>query len=789
MNIEATALSDLIKAPAEPFPGLRPFEFEESQLFFGRDGQVGKLIEKLQVSRFLAVTGTSGSGKSSLVRAGLFPALLSGLMKEAGSRWRIALMRPGNDPIGNLAQVLNDPRVFGSDDPQNLSIQIAVAQATLRLGRRGLVEVVRQNALPENENLLVVVDQFEELFRFAREAGRKTKEESDNYQNDAAAFVKLLLEAKAQREANIYVVLTMRSDFLGDCAAFWDLPEAVNESQYLIPRLTREQLRESIVGPISLVGAEITGRLVTQLLNDMEAGQDQLPVLQHLLMRIWNEAREKQLSVEVPTTSENESRLHREVHSGNAIDLCCYESVGGMNEALSRHADEAFNELPDNRHREVAERMFKALTEKGADNREIRRPIVLSELCVVTGAAEPEVVNVIEIFRKPGRSFLMPPVPNKLDANSLIDISHESLIRKWSRLKEWVEEESRDARIYRRLAETAILHKEGGAGLWRNPDLNIALTWRKKNRPNEHWARRYHPDFDSAMSFLERSKRRFRFRIAAFGLLILALTGMLVTFSIVQARNSGLQQKTAEANAAALEAQRQAIIAHGERIVAEEAKKTAERERTAADTQRQLALKNGDLLKDQLKKNEAALADARAQRAKAELAVAQERKARDAAKLAYEAASKATQQTTEVARSLLTLSPSALLEGLRPEARALAVQLIDKAKEKGITLRLFGGYRSIEVQNALYAQGRTTPGRMVTGARFTTHNTGLAFDVAVVRDGKIVFTGPEFDVVGQIGEELGLVWGGNWPGLKDKPHFQTRNAVEELKKLRESRSQ
>src|SRR6185503_19768489 len=124
-----------IRIPVNPFPGLRPFEFEESHLFFGRDGQVGKSIDKLSRPRFVAVTGTSGSGKSSLVRAGLLPALRSGLLKEAGSKWRIAVMRPGNDPIGNLAKVLNDPGVFGSDDPQNVSIQIAVAQATLRRGR------------------------------------------------------------------------------------------------------------------------------------------------------------------------------------------------------------------------------------------------------------------------------------------------------------------------------------------------------------------------------------------------------------------------------------------------------------------------------------------------------------------------------------------------------------------------------------------------------------------------------------------------------------------------------
>src|SRR5215470_10547349 len=112
-----------IRTPANPFPGLRPFEFDESHLFFGRDGQSEQLISKLARTRFLAVVGTSGSGKSSLVRAGLLPALHGGFMTSAGSGWRIAVMRPGNDPIGNLARALNASDVFGSETEEDAALQ------------------------------------------------------------------------------------------------------------------------------------------------------------------------------------------------------------------------------------------------------------------------------------------------------------------------------------------------------------------------------------------------------------------------------------------------------------------------------------------------------------------------------------------------------------------------------------------------------------------------------------------------------------------------------------------
>src|SRR5258708_5382366 len=197
--------------------------------------------------------------------------------------------------------------------------------------------------------------------------------------------------------------------------------------------------------------------------------------------------------------------------NGNTIDIPDYNAIGGMAEALSRHADEAYAEL-DEGQKAIAEKLFKGLTEKGTDNREIRRPMEVGEICELTGADEAAVIAVVEVFRREGRSFLMPPpsdaltgAPVHLNRESLIDISHESLIRNGDGLKTWVEEESRSARIYRRLAETAVLHREGGAGLWRDPDLGVALTWREQNNPNPVWAKRYHPEFPLAMSFLDQS--------------------------------------------------------------------------------------------------------------------------------------------------------------------------------------------------------------------------------------------------------------------------------------------
>ncbi|MDT7808119.1 MAG: hypothetical protein QOJ70_1932 [Acidobacteriota bacterium] len=469
-----------------PFPGLRPFETEEYRLFFGREGQSDALVERLERSRFLAVVGTSGSGKSSLVRAGLLPALRGGMMAGAGAGWRVAVIRPGHDPVGNLAHALADKDVLaeaGAGLPQ--AEAEALIEATLRRGSLGLVEAARQARLGEKGKLLVVVDQFEELFRFR--AARVAATEGSATDDDAAAFVKLLLEAARQREVPLYVVLTMRSDFLGDCAQFQGLPEAINDGQYLIPRMTRDERRFAITGPVRVARARMSEPLVNRLLNDVGDNPDQLPILQHALMRTWDYW-----------------SAHR--RDGEPIGIEHYEAVGTMSNALSKHADEAWSELPDERSRQVAEVLFKALTERGADNREIRRPTRLREICEIAGASTEEVARVVEVFRLEGRSFLMPPAGVALEPDTVVDISHESLIRNWERLREWARDEAEAARIYRRLAGSATDYREGQGGLLDDVTLRWVMKWRDRYSPNHAWGMRYHPEYDDSLAYLEESR-------------------------------------------------------------------------------------------------------------------------------------------------------------------------------------------------------------------------------------------------------------------------------------------
>lgn len=469
-----------------PFPGLRAFEQDEDYLFFGREKQIDDLLIKLRTQRFIAVVGSSGSGKSSLVKCGLLPSLHGGYMAKAGSRWRVALCRPGDDPIGNLARALAEPGIM-HDDPALEGTGASMIMATLRRSNLGLVEAVKQSDLKPPDNLLIVVDQFEELFRFS-------KYERSQYagRRDSISFVELLLNASRQEGVSVYIVLTMRSDFIGECTAFPGLPELINKGQYLVPRMSRDEQRDAIAGPIAVGGATVSPRLLTHLLNDVGDNPDQLPILQHALLRTWSYW-----------------KLHQSADA--PIDLDHYRAIGTMAEALSQHAEEAYNELKTDKQQKICETLFKAITEKGEERQGIRRPTKLREICEIADATLDEVVAVIEVFRKEGRSFLMPPADVPLNDESIIDISHESLMRIWQRLIRWVSDETQSAEIYRRLAEAAGLFQEAKSGLWRNPELQFALNWYDETRPNRYWAQRYDPSFERAIGFLKESKRQDAF--------------------------------------------------------------------------------------------------------------------------------------------------------------------------------------------------------------------------------------------------------------------------------------
>ena len=472
-----------------PYPGLRAFWRNEIDIFFGRERQIDEILEKLQNNHFLAVLGPSGCGKSSLMRTGVLSALDSGFMCHAGANWLVADMKPGSSPFLALAQSLLSDDTFAehyqhwfpvsdskSEDEWKEEAQFFL-QASLQRGPQSLHELLNDLQLPEGSTILLLVDQFEEVFRYQRHSS-----------NEAAEFVSLILAA-SQHPA-VYAAITMRSEFLGNCVAFHGLPEAINQGLYLTPSLDRDQLSEAISFPAKVFGGDVTPELVNRLLNDAGQSLDQLPLLQHALMRLWDTDDNQELTLEE------------------------YENTGGLQSMLNDHLDEAWTDL-DVDQQKLAEQLFRMLTEKTPEGHSIRRPIKFSEALLLPGATREGLLKVIEVFRVEGRHFLMPPAYVELTDNTVIDITHESLIRQWRRLKQWVDLEADQSQLYRRLEGTALRHQHGEAALLSSPELEIALHWRNTEQPSADWAQRYGENFDEVMTFLDQSVQAKQAEVAA----------------------------------------------------------------------------------------------------------------------------------------------------------------------------------------------------------------------------------------------------------------------------------
>ncbi len=473
-----------------PYPGLRAYGRDETDLFFGREGCVNEMVDILATTHFLAVLGTSGSGKSSLVRTGLLDALELGLYRAAGSQWLVADCHPGGNAIRHLAAALLATRPQAVGDP----FALESLETFLRRGPRSIVEWVTDGNLLDEHNLLILVDQFEELFRYGDYAGRE----------EAEAFVALLLES-AKAHPRIHVVITMRSEFLGACALVPGLAERINASLYLTRRMNREECREAIVGPAGVMGFDIEPELVTKLLNDLSvlapweadrtASQmqrlsrqaDQLPLMQHALSRLWQLAWRRSGAARLKLTLQD------------------YEDIGFLRGALDQHAAEIIERLSAPA-RELVPRIFRALIAGATLADAVRRPVRFGELCIVTGAPPALVREVVDAFRARDCNFLRPTNDTPLLEETIVDVSHESLIRQWSSLSEWFETEAAAHALWGRLLFDQARHSAGQGELLSGLDLATSLAWWEREQPTEAWAGAHGGRYGEVRNFLERSR-------------------------------------------------------------------------------------------------------------------------------------------------------------------------------------------------------------------------------------------------------------------------------------------
>ena len=335
-----------------PFLGLHAFDVEDALLFYGRDREIAELRQRLQKQRFLAVVGDSGSGKSSLARAGLIPSLIRGRFHDGqrwAESWRIAILRPADDPFRELANALPDLDAYG----QVRNDVRRACEQDLRDGTTGLYNCVASLVKP-GDRTLVLVDQFEELFTLEPQTERD--EDKRKVRDQQNRFIDCLLTAAdAGGDRPMYVVITLRADFYAHCWQHAQLPQRIAANQYAVQRIPTEKLRE-VIAPLPFpCGAKAEPGLVRTILEDMRDAPGSLPLLEHALELLWD------------------------TRTDNTLTHAAYESLGRLKGAIRKYAGKVYSELLP-QEQAIAEEILLRLTQLGEGTEDTRRTARVNEL-------------------------------------------------------------------------------------------------------------------------------------------------------------------------------------------------------------------------------------------------------------------------------------------------------------------------------------------------------------------------------------------------------------------------
>ena len=424
-----------------PYKGLRPFQETDSSHFFGRTALIQQLLSQLAdvplatrhsppASRFLAIVGPSGSGKSSVVKAGLIPALRRGDV-SGSENWFIVEMTPGTHPLEELEAALLHVAV---NPPPSLI-------EPLQKDERGLIRTVKRILPRDQENqrpseLLLLVDQFEELFTLTADEAARTH------------FINSLVTAVSDPRSRLRVIITLRADFYDRPLQYAGLGELLRQHTELILPLNAAELEQAINGPAQAVGVTAEPGLIAAIAADVNEQPGALPLLQYALTELY------------------------ERRDGHTLTQAAYEEIGGVAGALSRRAEEIYQGL-DGNGREAVHQLFLRLVTLGEGVEDTRRRVSHSELTALNAPIE----GVLGMY---GHYRLLSFDRDPLTREATVEVAHEALLREWPRLRGWLEAGRDDVRWQRRLASAAAewrLADEDGSFLLHGSRLEQFDGW------------------------------------------------------------------------------------------------------------------------------------------------------------------------------------------------------------------------------------------------------------------------------------------------------------------------
>jgi DNA replication protein DnaC len=521
-----------------PYLGLSAFQAEDAERFFGREQLTARLLDKFsalyqpaadikQLPRLLAILGPSGSGKSSVARAGLVPAL-----QRRFKPIRLEILTPTDKPLTVLAERL--AQLWGQSTTE---VDEKKTEFERRLGAQteALTKIVA--TLPDIEAvpLVILIDQFEEIYTLCQQVQQTT------------AFINNIMSAVQDNRGHLSVILTLRSDFLAETQRHEALNQTIASQAVIVPMMSQDELRCAISTPAAQAGHPLDIATIDLLIEQTAEREGALPLLQFALMRLWEGLRDGIAPADT---------LHQ---------------IGGVGGALAQKAEQIYQSL-SNREQQLARRAFLKLIQLGEGTKDTRRRVNLAEL-VPHGETKARIHQLLNQFAdKQTRLITL--------SNDIAEVTHEALLENWTTLKDWLEESREDLRFERRLTEAAK-HWNGqnrAEGLlWRSPDLDLLETFDRRAGKDMTAVQKA---FFQASVHKQRQTQRLKWS-AIVGLVVFALiSGGLASWANLERNKAQVSEKRAEAQKK--QAQASEKLAEAQKNKAQASEKRAEAQKNKA---------------------------------------------------------------------------------------------------------------------------------------------------------------------------------------------------------------
>ncbi|MCK5872030.1 MAG: tetratricopeptide repeat protein, partial [Methylococcales bacterium] len=561
----------ILKTP--PYIGLRPFERTDKALFFERDECVKEILALLETTKFLTIIGEAHSGKTSLTKCGLENWILENNATMPDRKWHIASFRPSTNPYSQLTNALLEPDALGEGFLRHFDTKEHAQKFlnhNLTFGSHSLHSILSHKPIPTGHKLLLICDQFEDLFHLW-EKNPTLANDIVNLLIDSSYPAPF----KKKTSKDIFVIINLRSSFLNSVPVFPKLEKIIQKRLYLPPHLTEEQLKKIINEPLKVARTRLAAALKKQaeaiklkkitpaeaeiekiykdsvkesedhykseadkkkkktapkkpvkkketisdatpellkvILKDIKNKKDQLPLLQHILRRMWDlDFVSGEHHFEEPLYGKPE--------------------ISSINQSLGAHLEQTYYTLED-KQPHIAEVLFRQMTlsQKTTQPPILHVPVKLELVANLSGCAIKEVIAVVDVFRTLERGFLTPALPIKLTAKMEVDIAHDVIVTYWKRIKDWQKKEVEAQKNYTRLNTAVKAYKEKKGDLLRGAEIKKIWGWSQKEPFNKVWAKHYKCDFDKIKPYLAQSQfqsQNFKYFLYAVIAFIICVIGV-----------------------------------------------------------------------------------------------------------------------------------------------------------------------------------------------------------------------------------------------------------------------